>query len=362
MSQRKRNAFTLIELLVVIAIIAILIGLLVPAVQKVREAAARTQSVNNLKQIGLAMHNYHDVYKVLPHNGTWNNSAWLWGPWNGSWVYTVPRPAVLPGCTWAVKILPFIEQNNLLQNWNFTTPIAIYMDPGRGGTGLTNTSWSGKPDGTIYQAGPITDYAANSMLIGSGLNTEGPANNPTFGPEWSSNPTSRWASYNRRLLAITDGTSNTIMVGTRAVATQVYSQRGCGSFTLSNGATQSCNDDPITNPGPGVFGTLRAIGPDDVWWTAGSPGTQNPNDPYATDIPGQRYRLANGWTWFEYTFAFVQDVRDLDSWNRWGSPYSGGSPTAMADASVRTFAYSTSNRVVIQLCTPNGGEVFTMPD
>jgi hypothetical protein len=158
--------------------------------------------------------------------------------------------------------------------------------------------------------------------------------------------------FHRKLQNIRDGTSNTIMVGSRAVATQVYNNRGCSNFAMSNGGTQSCNDDPITNPGPGVMGTLRAFGPDDVWWTAGNgPGI----------VPGETFKLAGGWEgWYFYTYAVVQDTPNLDSWNRWGSPFAGGAPIAMADASVRLVNYSTSNAIIMALCTPNGGESVSL--
>jgi prepilin-type N-terminal cleavage/methylation domain-containing protein/prepilin-type processing-associated H-X9-DG protein len=101
----RRTAFTLIELLVVIAIIAILIALLVPAVQKVREAAARAQCLNNLKQQGLALHGYHDSNKVLPPGAASDVPPFGTGQ---SW-----------GSSWMVFILPFIDQGPIFSKWRF---------------------------------------------------------------------------------------------------------------------------------------------------------------------------------------------------------------------------------------------------
>src|SRR4051794_2766607 len=94
---RATRGFTLIELLVVIAIIAILIGLLLPAVQKVREAAARSQCQNNLKQLAIGVHAYHDVVKFVPPIRVAGGDGWA---------------------TWCVLILPYIEQQNVFNGWN----------------------------------------------------------------------------------------------------------------------------------------------------------------------------------------------------------------------------------------------------
>ncbi len=191
----RGSGFTLIELLVVIAIIAILIALLVPAVQKVREAAARTQCENNLKQIGLAMHNHHDTHKVFPSGGTW------WGepPTFISLGQPATREKQLAGPFFA--ILPFLEQTAVWQGSNQTTvaaaqiqaistPIPMYFCPARRSPMVL------PPTGNWYAPGGTFGHAMLDYGI-SNLDNNG------------------IIRYNRCLTIgnITDGTSNTFLVG-----------------------------------------------------------------------------------------------------------------------------------------------------
>jgi prepilin-type N-terminal cleavage/methylation domain-containing protein len=105
--RRGRGGFTLIELLVVIAIIAILIGLVLPAVQKVREAANRMKCSNNMKQIGLAVHSHHDTHNEFP-KGTRNDK---------------PLPLAAPRITYMIELYPYLEQENTYRRWDPTVKV-----------------------------------------------------------------------------------------------------------------------------------------------------------------------------------------------------------------------------------------------
>ena len=179
------RAFTLIELLVVIAIIAILIGLLLPAVQKVREAAARTKCSNNLKQLGIAMHSYHDAYNVFPRNYAAQVGGNAWEALSANYL-----------------ILPYLEQTGLyfqfqgnIHNWGTThdvlmkTPLAVFQCP--------SADLPGNPGD--YWCGPGTNYGWST---GSSVETV-----------WAGSRFNGMIAYqsDRKMTDVKDGLSNTLL-------------------------------------------------------------------------------------------------------------------------------------------------------
>jgi prepilin-type N-terminal cleavage/methylation domain-containing protein len=293
-SRPRRPAFTLIELLVVIAIIAILIGMLLPAVQKVREAAARTESANNLKQLALATHNYEGLNRRFPANA-------------------VNLPSGLRvSCHWL--LLPYVEQENLQTASGASNATYLAGASMRIKTFIAPLDNS-LPDGFMTINGTTwapSNYAANHTIFGY----------PGNGTNWTGFVNNDWDNKGRRINTITDGASNTVLFGER------YAQCSSGGSLWAYR-----NTDPAPT-GPSYPGWARmSFFPAN--WTS-----NNQSTPFTSVPPQNMPSVANC------------SPYNLQSFSE------AGCQVAMCDGSVRNVTTSISSTVWFAAIWPDDGQVL----
>jgi prepilin-type N-terminal cleavage/methylation domain-containing protein/prepilin-type processing-associated H-X9-DG protein len=314
-----RRAFTLVELLVVIAIIAVLIGLLLPAVQKVREAANRMSCTNNMKQIGLALHNFHDTNQVFPASG-WTTA----GPGNPAGKFVGWRPLTLS----------YIEQDNLNRLFDFSKnwweapnlaaagmPVKTYLCPSS--PARTTTAAVAKlPRPALPGLNPPlapTDYEAIMGVQPASINPHLPTALYNSGNRFS--VMSR--NSRTRMADVTDGTSSTIVVIECAGRPLVY-RLGAANAALSNdqGISWADSEGPFSLDGAAADGSAEGCGP--AGGCTAAMNRKNDNEPYSFHAGGGNFLFADG---------HVQFVRE-----------------------------SVSLATLAALCTMNAGEVVTAND
>ncbi|MBN9524079.1 DUF1559 domain-containing protein [bacterium] len=315
---RTRRGFTLIELLVVIAIIAILIGLLLPAVQKVREAAARSTCQNNLKQLGLGLHNYHDPNGGLPAN-------------------IRPDAVSTVRVRWLTYVLPYIEQGplfqqvNLNQNW--------HLQPATFGTRLKVVECPSAPNGAVVDGAPDTSPAWTNIVANGdyggfyGVSPElvSIAGLTTTTARADNGAISKTIKLN--FASFSDGLSNTIQLTESAGRPNVYRN---GKLAVTASDANRINGGGWCRPAS----ELNVLRGTDATGTA-APGTSVIN-------------VTNGILLSGYPDAFA----NTDGTSQIYSFHTGGVNTLMGDGSVRFLKSSTPIATLAALITRNGGETL----